>query len=58
LLMMTSHCRHCLGNCDGTCLLPGGSGLCIHYPVPRRPLREWPTMIRTRGFWHRVFWGR
>jgi hypothetical protein len=55
---MASHCRHCLGNCDGTCLLPGGSGLCIHHPVPRLPLREWPTMIRTRGFWHRVFWGR
>jgi hypothetical protein len=24
------HCRHCWGACDGGCLLPDGSGACIH----------------------------
>ena len=33
------HCRHCAGNCSGDCLLPGDSGLCIHRPLPRLPLR-------------------
>ena len=33
------HCRHCWGDCDGDCLLPGGSGGCIHRG-PRRSLRQ------------------
>ena len=32
------HCRHCWGNCDGECLLPGDTGACIH--VPSMPLRR------------------
>jgi hypothetical protein len=27
------HCRHCYGDCPGTCLLPGTGGLCIHQPA-------------------------
>lgn len=49
----TSHCRHCLGDCAGECLLPGG--LCVHKPVPRRSAREWLVLIRTRGFWRWFF---
>ena len=29
------HCRHCLGDCPGNCLLPGGGGLCINRPAPK-----------------------
>lgn len=54
----TRHCRHCLlGDCHGECLLPGGSGLCIHRPVPRRALRERARLIATRRFWRRLLWG-
>jgi hypothetical protein len=56
-MAITRHCRHCLGNCNGDCLLPGDSGLCIHNPVPKRSMREWAFLVRTRGFWHRVLWG-
>jgi hypothetical protein len=52
------HCRHCLGECSGSCQLPGDQGLCIHKPVPRRSAREWLYAVRTRRFWHRVLWGR
>jgi hypothetical protein len=52
------HCRHCLGDCAGDCLLPGDQGLCIHRPVPRRSARELLFSIRTRRFWHRVLFGR
>jgi hypothetical protein len=51
------HCRHCLGDCQGDCLLPGGSGLCIHRPVPRRGPRERARLIATRRFWRRLLWG-
>lgn len=54
---MADHCRHCLGNCNGTCLLYGGSGLCIHNPIRRQPLRAWPRLVRSRRFWRRIFWG-
>jgi hypothetical protein len=47
------HCRHCFGDCDGGCLIPGGGGLCIHQPRPRRPLREYLPLLRTRGLWRR-----
>jgi len=52
-----AHCRHCYGNCGGGCLLPGGLGLCIHKPVPKRTAGEWLTLLRTRRFWHRFFGG-
>jgi len=58
--MVTSqvrHCRHCYGDCGGGCLLPGDTGLCIHNPVPRRPPGEWLGLLRTRGFWRRLFLG-
>ncbi len=51
------HCKHCWGDCDGTCLLPGETGLCMHKPVPRLTFRQRVTMLRTRRFWHRLFWG-
>jgi len=54
---MATHCRHCLGNCNGTCLLPGGSGLCIHNPLPSMPTRKLTLLLRSRRFWRRVFWG-
>ena len=54
---MTRHCRHCLGNCTGDCLLPGDTGLCIHNPVPHRSLREWAFLMRRPSFWRRFFWG-
>ena len=51
------HCRHCLGDCPGDCLLPGDTGLCIHQPVPGL---SWPDRLRllaSRRWWRRVFWG-
>ena len=53
----TRHCRHCLGDCRGECLLPGSTGLCIHRPVPRRGPRERIRLIATRRFWRRLLWG-
>jgi hypothetical protein len=52
------HCRHCLGDCPGDCLLPGQSGLCIHNPTPRMALRDRLLLIGSRRFWKRVLWGR
>jgi hypothetical protein len=52
------HCRHCLGDCSGRCLLPGDQGLCIHSPVPRMSAREWLNLVRTRRFWRRALFGR
>ena len=51
------HCRHCLGDCSGTCLLPGDQGLCIHSPVPRMSGRDRLSLLRTRAFWRRVLFG-
>jgi hypothetical protein len=51
------HCRHCYGDCAGGCLLPGGTGLCIHKPVPTRTVSARLKLLRTRRFWRRVFWG-
>jgi len=51
------HCRHCWGKCDGDCLLPGDSGLCIHQPVPRRPFRERVRLLGNRRSWRRVLRG-
>jgi len=54
---VVAHCRHCLGDCGGDCLLPGGGGLCIHKPVPKRTLGERLALLRTRRFWGRGFRG-
>jgi hypothetical protein len=53
---MARHCRHCLGNCSGDCLL-GDSGRCIH-EWNRKPsqLPRWQLLL-TRRWWRRVFWG-
>jgi hypothetical protein len=50
------HCRHCYGDCPGTCLLPGG-GLCIHKPAPKLTVGQRLVLMRTRRFWHRVLRG-
>ena len=51
------HCRHCWGDCSGDCLV-GASGRCIHGWNERPPrLLTW-QVLRTRRWWHRVFWGR
>ena len=54
---VVAHCRHCFGDCGGECLLPGGGGVCIHKPVPKRTLSERLALLRTRRFWSRVFRG-
>jgi hypothetical protein len=54
------HCRHCLGDCPGDCLLPGDAGdagLCIHKPAPAMSWRERLRLLGSRKFWRRVFWG-
>jgi hypothetical protein len=49
------HCRHCLGNHSGDCLL--GDGQCIHGWNEKRPrLSPW-QLLRSRRWWHRVLWG-
>jgi hypothetical protein len=49
------HCRHCLGNCSGYCLLDDGT--CIHGWNGKRPGQfTWRAML-TRRLWDRVFWG-
>jgi hypothetical protein len=45
------HCKHCWGDCLGTCLLPGDEGRCIHNISQGPPLRDWPRLMRTRSFW-------
>jgi hypothetical protein len=51
------HCRHCYGDCPGTCLLPGTGGLCIHQPAPKLTPGQRLALLRTRRFWHRVLHG-
>ena len=50
------HCRHCLGDCPGGCLLPDGR--CIHGWNGKRP-REFTTwrLLLNRRWWRRVLWG-
>jgi hypothetical protein len=54
----TGHCRHCWGNCSGTCMLPG-LDVCIHdvHRSPHLPLPARLRAIRTRRFWRRLFYG-
>jgi hypothetical protein len=51
------HCRHCLGDCAGDCLLPGGTGLCIHRPTRRLTFRERMRLLGSRRLWHGMLWG-
>lgn len=53
---MTSHCRHCYGDCSGTCLVDD-AGHCIHGSGPRLPLSLHWRLLTTRRWWRRVFWG-
>ena len=50
------HCRHCLGECPGDCLL-GESGQCIHGWNTKRPRRFSWQQLMNRNWWHRVFRG-
>jgi hypothetical protein len=50
------HCRHCLGDCPGDCLI-GDSARCIHGRNDKRQRQFSWQLILTRKWWHRVFWG-
>jgi hypothetical protein len=53
--MQPTHCRHCLGDCPGDCLLDGG--WCIHGRNEKRPRAlAWQAPL-TRRWWDRVLWG-
>jgi hypothetical protein len=56
-LPVVGHCRHCWGDCLGTCLLPGATGLCIHKPDPKLTFRQRAAALGGRRFWHRVLHG-
>ena len=51
------HCRHCLGDCPGDCLI-GISGRCIG-GLERPSVRDRfaRQQVLTRKWWHRVFSG-
>jgi hypothetical protein len=50
------HCRHCMGDCPGNCLI-GDSGRCIHGWNEKRPRQFTWQLLLTRKWWHRVFRG-
>jgi len=50
------HCRHCLGDCPGNCLI-GDSGRCIHGWNAKRPRQFRWQQLANRKWWHRIFWG-
>jgi hypothetical protein len=54
--MAPRHCRHCLGNCPGDCLI-GDSGLCIHGWNVKPPRRFGWQLLLNRRWWRQVFWG-
>jgi hypothetical protein len=49
------HCRHCLGDCPGDCLL--GDDWCIHGRNEKRPRTFTWQVLLTRRWWDRVLWG-
>jgi hypothetical protein len=49
------HCRHCLGDCPGDCLL--GDGQCIHGRNGKRPPHGTWQLLLTRRWWRRLLWG-
>jgi len=50
------HCRHCLGDCPGNCLI-GDTGRCMHGWSEKPPRQFRWQLVLTRKWWHRVFWG-
>jgi hypothetical protein len=50
------HCRHCLGACNGDCLI-GDGRQCIHGWNGKPPRMFYWQLVLTRRWWHRVFWG-
>lgn len=50
------HCRHCLRDHEGDCLL-GDTGRCIHGWNEKPPLRFRWQLLLTRRWWHAVLWG-
>ena len=48
------HCRHCLGDCPGTCLL-GDSGRCLHGWNEKRPRQFSWQLLLTREFWDQAW---
>jgi len=50
------HCRHCLGDCPGNCLI-GDSGRCLHGWNEKPPRQFSWQLLLTGGFWRRVFRG-
>ena len=50
------HCRHCLGDCGGGCLI-GQPGRCIHGWNGKHPRQFSWQLLLSRRWWHRVLWG-
>ena len=48
------HCRHCLGDCPGDCLI-GDSGRCIHGWNHKHSRQFSLQLVLTRKWWHRLF---
>jgi hypothetical protein len=54
-----SHCRHCLGDCAGDCLVDD-TGWCIHGGNRANRGLSWRLRVQllgSRRWWRRVFWG-
>ena len=49
------HCRHCLGNCPGDCLLD--NGVCIHGWHEKQSYGFTWRLLITRRWWRRMLWG-
>jgi hypothetical protein len=49
------HCRHCLGDCPGGCLI-GQSGRCLHGWNGKHPRQFTYQLLLTRNWWHRVIY--
>jgi hypothetical protein len=56
-MLAAGHCRHCWGDCVGTCLLPGDQGMCIHNPYPKLTFRQRVAGLAKGRFWQRVLRG-
>jgi hypothetical protein len=52
------HCRHCMGNCMGECLVDD-TGRCLHSSrIPGGlPWRMRAQLVLSRRWWRRVFRG-
>jgi hypothetical protein len=56
-MTVVRHCRHCLGDCPGDCLL-GDTGMCIHGRNSGKRARMRAQWLISRKWWRRVLWGR